>query len=89
MVHAKQQRYVNTYNTHVSSLQAPYIIAIEQSAESPAGCPDEVSGGAAELVIVGKVQKGVPEAVERHEPRGNEEQLFEGSPVVDTLLQGK
>lgn len=34
------------------------------------------------------MQESVPEAVERHEPRSHEEQLFKGRSVVDALLYG-
>lgn len=44
--------------------------------------------GATELVVVAEVQQGVPEAVERHEPRSHEQQLLEGRAVVDAFLKG-
>lgn len=43
--------------------------------------------GAAEFVVVSQVQQGVPEAIERHEPRSYEEKLFERRTVVDALLK--
>lgn len=48
---------------------------------------DKVSSGATELVVVPEMQQGVPEAVERHEPRSHEQQLLQGRAVVDALLK--
>lgn len=38
-------------------------------------------------MVVGEVEHGVPQAVEGHEPRGHEEQLFQGRFVVDRVLR--
>lgn len=40
-------------------------------------------------MVVGEVEHGVPQAVEGHEPRGHEEQLFQGRFVVDRVLRKK
>lgn len=38
-------------------------------------------------MVVGEVEHGVPQAVEGHEPRGHEKQLFQGRFVVDRVLR--
>lgn len=40
-------------------------------------------------MVVGEVEHGVPQAVEGHEPRGHEKQLFQGRFVVDRVLRKK